>query len=63
MLLDKFSMFEFNKMFLLFKEKFKDLSSKFLFTLTSVRLLTWILVLLISELTCNNKDLSLQTCN
>jgi hypothetical protein len=41
MLLDTFSMFEvFNEMFLLFKEKSKDLSSKFLFTLTSVRLLT-----------------------
>jgi hypothetical protein len=36
MLLAKFSMFEvFDEMFVLFKEKFKVLSSKFLFTLTS----------------------------
>jgi hypothetical protein len=40
MLLVKFSVFEVFNEVLLFKEKSKDLSSKFLFTLTSERLLT-----------------------
>jgi hypothetical protein len=40
MLLDKFSMFEVFDKVVLIKEKSEDLSSKFLFTLTSVRLLT-----------------------